>query len=143
MVSQFRCASRDVRRGAASVELAVLMPLLMFLFVVAVDFAQVFYYSLSVNNCARNGALWASDTVAQGTSPYTSVQQAALADAANLRPAPAVSSATGTDASGAAYVEVTVTYTFRTITNYPAVPSPVNVTRTVRMRKAPTAPTFN
>jgi Flp pilus assembly protein TadG len=128
-----------LRRGAAVVELAILLPLLCFLFVVTVDFARVFYYSLTIANCARNGALYASDPVAAAMSPYTSVQQAALADATNLTPTPTVTSSS----SGSGYVEVTVTYQFRTITHYPGVPETVNLTRTVRMRQAPVLPNFN
>ncbi len=49
------------RRGVAVVELAVLLPLLVFLFVVTVDFARVYYFSLTLQNCARAGAMYASD----------------------------------------------------------------------------------
>jgi hypothetical protein len=73
-------------------------------------------------------------------SPYTTITQAALADAPNLNPAPAVSSQYGTDGSGADYVDVTVTYPFQTVTKVPGVPSQTTLSRTVRMRIAPKAP---
>jgi hypothetical protein len=95
---------------------------------------------LTVENCARNGALYASDPVAASQSPYTSTTQAALADASNLNPQPTVTSTNGVDSSGNSYVEVTVNWQFKTITNYPGVPNPVNLSRTVRMRIAPTTP---
>jgi Flp pilus assembly protein TadG len=41
------------RRGAAIVELAILLPLLVFLFVIGTDFARSFYYSLTVANRRR------------------------------------------------------------------------------------------
>jgi hypothetical protein len=50
-----------------------------------------------------------------------------------------VTSASGTDSNGP-YVEVTVAYTFQTITNYPGVPSTLNLTRTARMRTFPNTP---
>src|SRR4051794_34883503 len=75
---------RAVRRGVAAVELALLLPFLAFLFVLAVDWSRVFYYSLVVENCARNGAIFSSDPYALVQSPYTTVQDAALADAPNL-----------------------------------------------------------
>src|SRR5262249_47745302 len=130
------------RRGAATAELALLLPFLAFIVVVTIDFSRVFYALLILNNCARNGALygWGNPTAAGDTS---GIQSAALADAPNLSPAPNVSSATGTDASGASYVEVTVTYAFQTITNYPGIPSTVNLSRKVRMRVSPRVPTFN
>jgi Flp pilus assembly protein TadG len=128
------------RRGAATVELALLAPVLAFLFVVAVDYARVFYYSVTVASCARNGALYASDPVTAAESPYASVEEAALADAGNLSPTPTVTSATGTDATGATFVEVTVTYRFQTVVKYPGVPQATDLTRTVRMRLSPSVP---
>jgi hypothetical protein len=62
------------RPGAAAVEFAVLLPFLAFLFIIAIDWARVFYYSVTCLNCARNGALWASDPVAQQNSPDTNIQ---------------------------------------------------------------------
>lgn len=131
-----------VRAGAATVELAVLLPFLAFLFVIAVDYSRIFYYSVTITNCARNGAVWACDPVGTPQSPYTSVEQAALADAQNLAPMPAVASTTGVDGNGQSYVEVTVTYTFRTITRYPGVPTTTMLSRSVRMRAEPVLPSF-
>jgi Flp pilus assembly protein TadG len=126
------------RRGVASVELAILAPLLALLFVIAVDYCRVFYYSLTVANCARNGALHLSDPFSTAKSPYSNVTDAALADAANLSPTPTVTSTSGSDADGP-YVEVTVTYPFRTLTNFPGVPDQ-DISRTVRMGLAQQTP---
>jgi len=123
----------------AAVELALLLPFLIFLFVIAVDWARVFYYSVTVTNCARNGAMWLSLTGTQGNSTYTNVTQAALADAPNVSPAPTVTTASGSDASGP-YVACTVTYPFHTVSNLPGVPSTTNITRTVRMSVGPMVP---
>jgi Flp pilus assembly protein TadG len=122
------------------VELAVLLPLLAFLLVIAVDWSRIFYYSVAVENCARNGALWASDPFADAQG-YTSVSQAALADATDLVPQPTVTSSSGTDANGHAYVDCTVTYNFQTITNLPGVPKTTTVQRTVRMYLTQAVPT--
>lgn len=132
---------RGTRPGIAAVELAVLLPLLAFLFVIAIDFARLFYFSLTVQNCARNGALYGSDPAGAGQSPYTSVSDAALSDAGNLSPAPTVTSKTVTD-SGSTYIEVTVAYPFSTITKYPGVPSSLTLTRTVKMRMTQAVPNF-
>ena len=115
------------------VELAVLLPLLVMLFLVTVDFARVFYFSLTLTNCARAGAMYACDPVSQAESPFPSVQAAALADATNISPQPDISSTTGVDASGRTYVDVTASYSFATITKFPIIPSQVQLTRTVRM----------
>jgi Flp pilus assembly protein TadG len=125
------------RQGTAAVELAVLLPFLAFLFAIAVDFARVFYFSQIVENCARQGALYASDPKAPASNLYTSVTNAALADASNLSPQPTVASTTGTDGAGNGYVAVTVNWTFHTITSFPGVPSSVNLSSTVQMRSAP------
>ena len=146
------------RRAAAAVEFAVLAPFLAFMFVIAVDWARVFYYSIAVKNCARNGALYMSlqQSAKTTSSPYTDsgyvnlyvnskhpVTDAALADAPDLTPTPTVTSATGSDSYGS-YVEVTVSYTFQTVTNFAVgsfvVPSSTDVTRTVRMYVPPESP---
>jgi Flp pilus assembly protein TadG len=129
------------RRGASAAELALLLPILGLLFVFAVDFARLYYHYSIVTNCARNGALYASDPTALQESPYSSVTYAALADAFNLNPQPTVPPPTyGTDSSGNPYVRVTVVYPFSTISNYPGLPNPINLTRTVQMRMAQTLP---
>jgi len=120
--------------------LAVLLPLLVFLFVIAVDFARVYYFSVTLTNCARAGAIYASDPTASAESPYASTQAAALADATNLTPAPTVTTANGVDGTGRPYVEVTAAYTFRTITAFPGVPNQVNLTRKVRMNVSASTP---
>jgi Flp pilus assembly protein TadG len=140
MLSHPRSAARGPRRAVAAVELAVLLPFLMFLFVIGVDFARVFYHSLTLANCARNGAFYGCQDATHATDT-AGIQTAALADAGNLSPAPTVSSTTATDADGNPCVQVTMTYPFQTITSYPGVPSSLTLTRTVQMRTAPTVPT--
>ena len=149
---------RPVRKGAQVVEFSILLPFLAFMFVIAVDWARVFYYSIAVTNCARNGALYLSQQQSAKTtsSPYTDsgyvnlyvnsanpVTAAALADAPNLTPTPTVTSTSGTDGNGP-YVEVTVSYPFQTVTNFAvrnfSVPSSTNVTSTVRMYVPPEFP---
>lgn len=128
--------NRARRRGAVAVELAVMLPLLTFCFVVGVDFSRVFYHVQAVQNAAQSGALYAcqSATTAANTDQ---IKATAQADAADLSPTPSVTSALGTDADGNATVSVTVAYTFKTITNYPGIPSSTALTRTVTMRICP------
>lgn len=132
-----------LRRGAAVVELAVLMPLLIFLFVIAVDFARIYYVSLTLTNSARAGALYASDPATADESPFASCQDAALADATNLSPPPTVTQTTKTDASGRMFVEVTAEHTFATISRFPGVPSDLKLTRTVKMFQSAITPSTN
>jgi Flp pilus assembly protein TadG len=129
----------DRRRGTAAVELAVLLPFLVFVFVIGIDYARVFYHGLTLNNCARNGALYGSLNPTNAADS-AGIQAAALVDATNLSPQPTVSSTTGTDAAGNPYVRVTVSYTFQTITQYVGVPNSVPLSRTVQMRVEPVVP---
>jgi Flp pilus assembly protein TadG len=133
---------RQGRRGAAAVELALLLPFLVFIFAIAVDWSRVIYYTVTINNCARNGALWLSDPYATTISPYATLTAAALADAPNLNPQPTVTTppVSGVDVNGYAYVECTVSYPFQTLTNIPGVPTTTTITRTVRMYTAPQTP---
>jgi Flp pilus assembly protein TadG len=131
------------RRGAAAAEFAVLLPFLAFLFVATVDFARVFFHTITVTNCARNGALYLSDPFLAAKSPYADFKEAAKADASSLDPAlndDDITSATGTDGDGHEFVEVTVTYRFNTLVDIAGVANPIELTRTVQMRKTPKDP---
>ncbi len=137
------------RRGGAAAELVALAPLLFFVLIIAIDFCRLFFAYTIITNAARNGAIWASDPLANpaivglpSQSPYGSVQDAALADANNLNPALTtgnVTPSTGTDRLGNKTVSVTVQYQFNMISAYLGF-SNVNLSRQVTMRVAPAAP---
>lgn len=131
------CVRSRVRRGAAAVELAFVLPMLVLVFVFTVDFARLYYHFSIVTNCARNGALYLSDPTSAQESQYSDAKAAALADAANLSPQPTVTYGPGSSSS---YVQVTVVYPFTTIMTYPGLSNPINVTRTVQMRVAQASP---
>ena len=142
MVQRTRFTTIQNRKGAAAVELAIVLPFVIFMLLVSTDFARVFYYSMTVTNCARNGAIYACDPVTASQSPFRTVEEAALADASNLSPSATVSSKT-VSTYFSSYVEVTVNYTFETITNYPGIPSKIALSRTVRMRSVAQVPNFS
>ncbi len=135
------------RRGAAAAELAIVTPFLAFILLIAVDFSRLFFAYTTITNAARNGALWASDPLANGTvtpsqSPYATVQAAALADANNLNPALTAANITqtsGTDGNGNATVVVTVQYPFKLITSYLGF-STATLKQVVTMRVIPLVP---
>jgi Flp pilus assembly protein TadG len=129
------------RRGAAAVELAFLVPFLAFLFVIAVDYSRIFYASLTVANCARNGAIFGSQDKTSAVDT-AGIAAAAAVDASNLDPKLLnVSSATDSGLNPT-YVDVTVTYPFRTITNW-LTSGTTTITRTVRMKVVPDTPRFS
>jgi Flp pilus assembly protein TadG len=138
------------------VELAVLLPFLCFLFVVSVDYARIFYFAVTLQNCARNGAYYASNYpnnsyLYNDIYGYKSLDDAVLRDAGNLSPAPTYQCAYGSSCNGPftlaqapsdGYVQVTVTWTFQSITNFPGIPSTVTLTRACVMKVAPAMPNF-
>jgi Flp pilus assembly protein TadG len=127
---------RHPHRGSVAVELAVLLPFLAFAFVVGIDFCRVFYYVQAVQSAAESGAVYGCQDPTTAADADKIVAMA-KADATNLSPTPDVSTAQGTDADGNPTVSVTVAYTFKTITNFPGVPSSTRITRTVTMRVCP------
>lgn len=142
------------RRGLAAVELALLLPLLVFILLVCVDFARIFYYQMVLDGCARNGALYGQLLASDPASPYASLKDAALADAnANgLSPAPTVASGyssvvggpfTQTTPASPGFVQVKVTWTFATLVRYPGIPSRTTLTRVCLMPVPPASPLPN
>jgi Flp pilus assembly protein TadG len=129
---------REPRRAAAAVELAICLPLLMFLVVIAFDWARIYYYSETLANCARQGALWASDPLAQAHSALQSPPILTVSDAALNEPgagfnwqgqAPTVTS------SGVDPVTVTVSWTYTALT--PSFQfSPFSFTNTVSLQRS-------
>ncbi len=123
-------------------EFALLLPLLAFMAVAGVDFARVFYFQQTITNCARNGALYASNSSPALVFAYPDYKKAALADAPSLSPAVQESDITavnGTDNDGQPNVAVTVNYQFAMFTSYLGFSS-VSLSRTVTMRVAPSIP---
>ncbi len=106
------------RRGVAATELALVLPLFVTLFIIAVDFGRIFYVEYIVVNATRCGAVYG------GTNPTCAVdtagiQQKVLAEATDLdSQLIQITSATLTDSAGYPCVEVTVTYPFTMVTSY-------------------------
>jgi hypothetical protein len=71
--------------GAALVEMAVVLPLLVAVFVGTADFARVFYYSIELTNAARAGAQYAAYNSAQAIQT-AEIIAAARAAAPNISP---------------------------------------------------------
>lgn len=130
---------RVARKGAAAAEFALLLPILCFFFVIAIDYGRVFYYTVVVTNCARSGAFYASQnpTTANDT---TGISTAAKRDAPNLDSTNINVSSSTNSTTNPTYVDVTVTYPFTTITNFPGVTHTTTISRTVRATVTPLTP---
>jgi hypothetical protein len=149
----------EKRKATACAEFAVLLPFLVVLFLFATDFARILYYTITIENCALNGALFGGQSFDnqnqqwlankpqywQGPNGQVVSQEKAIAelDGTNLSPALADGNITitgGTDADGNAVNIVTIKYTFTTIVPYPGIPSPLTIVRTAQARVAPATP---
>jgi Flp pilus assembly protein TadG len=136
-----RVRKKPGRHGVAAAELAMMLPVLMLLLVLAVDFARVFYYYVILTNCAGNAASWAALPAIEQAQSFASLDDAAQADwPSSVTPLPTASETTGTDSEGNAYVAVTLNWTFNTITGYLGGSGTVDLSRTVRARVQPITP---
>jgi Flp pilus assembly protein TadG len=127
-------AVHDDRKGAAAVELAMALPLLVLFFAIMVDFARVFYYQEILSNCARNGAVFATDASIQQKSGFDELEQVALAAAGPLTGEVTVESNTVAETQDQVFVDVTASYTYVPILRIPGLVEDTHLSRTVRMR---------
>jgi Flp pilus assembly protein TadG len=133
---------RPARRGIASTELALLLPFLCTLFVVTIDYSRIFYYSVTVTNCARNGAVYGSANTTCALDS-TGITSAAQMDAGNLNTKLMQVTPKTDSNTSPTYVDVTVTYPFTTLTKYPGIPNSVTLSRTIRAQVVPWVPDGN
>lgn len=102
------------RRGQSLVELALLLPFLLWICAGVVDFGRVYYYDIVAMNAARSGARVAADSSRSDISVRAAVRADAgsslsLSDA-DIAISPIAPRAAGSD------VRVTITYAFTPIT---------------------------
>lgn len=129
------------RRGAAAIEMALLLPFLAFLFFVAVDYSRAFYAAQVVDSAARSAALYASAAVDRdpdAATPEQAAVQAAVVEGAGLTPPLAAEDVTVAADGGA--VTVTVRYRFAMATSYTGVSDGLEIVRSVTLPAAPRPP---
>jgi hypothetical protein len=160
---------RSNRRGAATVELAVLLPFLAFLFVIGIDWSRIFFITMTIENAARNAAYYGSeypgvtDKMVYG---YPTVWDAGADDVevplgltnmnmyygptsgnsygTQVTPNVATAIPSSTDQYGNSVKIVTVTFPFSMVSQFP-IPVPgvstnPTMVRTVTMATAPVLP---
>jgi Flp pilus assembly protein TadG len=148
-----RFSSGGSERGAAFVELAVTLPLLVVVVLGTIDFGRVFYTTMELNNAARAGAQYGAQNLATA-SDIAGMNAAATAASPDISPFTVTPSAptcycvvpgnpfvnnvacSGTCVTGhmAVSVTVTATKTFSMFSTFPGLPSSVSITRAARMR---------
>lgn len=140
--------SRRLTTGQSAVEFAILAPILVVLLLVASDFARLFLLSIELNNVARAGAQYGSQSVITAAD-ITGMTTAATTTGASISGLAVTSSQCTCTSStsvaacavsfncssnpAATYVDVVASATFKTITKYPAIPSSIPLTATAIM----------
>lgn len=127
------------RQGAALVEAAIVLPVLIILIGIAVDYSRIFYSSVTLSGSARNGALYEFDPLTATESRYTSYADAAQADATNLGTNVNYAKTTSTTVQGN-NIAITVDSEFRTLSNWIILPQQRQVSRTIIVRQAQLVP---
>src|SRR5262245_36175773 len=127
----------DRRCGAAATELAMWLPFICLLFVIALDYCRVFYASQTIQNCALAGAMYASGASnGKPASPSENpAVNAALAEATSLNP-PLTANNVAISTSGNT-TQVTVSYDFPMLVRWPGIAGTLTITKTVSMTTMP------
>jgi Flp pilus assembly protein TadG len=139
---------RRPRRGQSTVELAMAAPVLILLLVVAGDFARLFFTNIDLNQAARAGAQYGSQTVITAADS-TGIKKAVTTAGSSISGLTATTSqctcassstvpACGigyncTNDTSATYVTVQAKATYTTVTKYPGMPTSIPLTGTAIM----------
>lgn len=146
-----RVAALTLRKGetgSATMEFALLTPMLLLMVIGTGDFGRVFFHSIAVAQAARAGAQYGaqSKTKAADVAGITAVAQNEVDDlgvkvTANRicqcgegMPVSCTDVCTAPDPRPEVYLSVTVEHTFRTAVTYPGLPNVVELRRTAILR---------
>ena len=138
-----KSSNRRWGRGQSAVELAIAVPVLALILLGAADFGRAFVLGIAVNNAARAGAQYGSQTLitaadidgmkaaatTDGTNIPSLTATASLCTCETPRGSVAACAESYCDANGSAtFVEVDTSATFTTIVNYPGIPHTTTLT---------------
>jgi Flp pilus assembly protein TadG len=130
---------RRRRKGAAMVEMVMILPMFSFVLVASADFSRAFHDFVTITDSARNGSLYASQNPTLSPTAYQAgITAASTIDANGMKTVPTVTTNSGTLGPGNNYVDVTVSNPFNTLASYPGISSQITISRTIRMRVQPT-----
>jgi Flp pilus assembly protein TadG len=144
-------ASYRNHRGQSLVELALMLPVLILLLLVALDFARMFNMSMAITDAARAGAQWGAQNRANAVNT-TGIEQAACNSMADYACTPGSNTTTSSfcqcaGSSGTIsctnpgacttvqnFVTVTASTTFSTVLPYPGLTNSIPMSATVTMQ---------
>jgi len=131
-------ARRDRQRGAAAVEFALVLPLLLTLVLGSIDWGWFFFIDQLVTNAAREGARAGSVLPPRPTSTASqaedAAEQAASAYLTRATLAPKGVAASFTTVDGTDAIQVTITYPVGSLTGFLSALMPANAVATAVMR---------
>jgi Flp pilus assembly protein TadG len=116
--------------------MALLLPVLLALLIVAVDVGRLYFAYVAVTNGARTGASYASQSTTNATNT-SGITAAVNQDTTSLSGSPTVTAVTGTDLDGNMYTRVTVQHNFDPLFELPGFPTSITLRRSVQMRVSP------
>lgn len=122
-------------RGQSLVELALLLPLLVFGLIGAADVARAYAAQVAVENAARAATEAAVISADLTDAQVIGYARADLSQVPGLAADAATISVSRTTDSGVDYVTVRVIYIWRTLVAWPIVPNTASLDRSVTMRK--------
>jgi Flp pilus assembly protein TadG len=129
---------RDPQRGAAAVEFALVLPLLLTLVLGSIDWGWFFFIDQLVTNAAREGARAGSVLPPRPTSTASqaedAAEQAASAYLTRATLAPKGVAASFTTVDGTDAIQVTITYPVGSLTGFLSALMPANAVATAVMR---------
>ena len=130
------------RHGAALVEAAIVLPVMIMLIGIVVDYSRIFYGNVTLSGSARNGALHEFDPLTASQSYYYDYANAASADATNMTTRVTYNKTETTPSTGNTNVAVDAGTQFKTLSSWFILPAQKQVNRTVTVRKAQLVPDF-
>ena len=129
--------NRERSYGQSMVEFAMVLPLMLFMLLIAADFGRAYTAYLTVSSAAREGAVYASRSSdnATDTAEIQNRVRDEVGSSGEIWGEPlSVSVSSGDDPQGYEWVAVTVDYTFMPLFTVPPIPDSIDMERTVRMR---------
>lgn len=129
--------ARQRTRGQSLIEFALVLPIMLLMLVIAVDFGRAYTAYMTVSSAAREGATYASRSADNATNTaeiQNRVREEIGSGGQIWGNTASASVSSGTDSQGYGRVSVTVDYTFEPWMSVWPIPGSVDINRTVTMR---------
>lgn len=126
---------RRAEPGQSLVEMALLLPVLVFGLIGGTDLARAFSAQMAAENASRAGAEAAVLQAAASDSAIITYARNELSGVPGVDPNAATITVTHSTSGGVSYVTVRVVYTWRTLAAWPLVPNTATFDRSTKMRK--------